>query len=84
LILLYTALAAEKTVPKDESLKTGEAITTVLLLAVGSDGIIVNDVHNNPRNIGINKFFTLGTGFLRSNLWLDITPSVGFKNVRQC
>ena len=84
MILLYTALAAEKKVPKDESVITGEVATAALLLAVGSDEIIVNDVNNNPKDIGINKFFTLGTGFLRSNLWLDITPSVGFKNVRQC
>jgi hypothetical protein len=36
---------------------------------------MVNEVHNNPMDIGINRFFTQGTVFLRNNFLSVISPS---------
>jgi hypothetical protein len=36
---------------------------------------MVNEVHNNPMDNGINRFFTQGTVFLRNNFFSAISPS---------
>ena len=44
-------------------LGTAECITASLLFTVRTVGIMVNEVHNNPMDIGRNRFLTQGTVF---------------------
>ena len=67
LVAVYNSLAADTTLLNVESIITGEA-TAAFVVAVGSVGIIVNEVNNSPNDIGIISFFTQGLDFLRSRI----------------
>jgi len=56
---------------EDESGSMAATATDRVWLA-GASEITVNEVHNNPTDIGSNSFFTQGTGFARQNFFQEL------------
>ena len=74
-MLLYNTVTGSAA--KQESvLIEWEAVAAGTGLSTGcTEGINVNDVHNNPTDNGIKRFLTQGTVFLREYRFSVITPS---------
>ena len=72
-MLLYNTVTGSAA--KQESvLIEWEAVAAGTGLSTGcTEGINVNEVHNNPTDNGIKRFLTQGTVFLRNNFFSGLT-----------
>jgi hypothetical protein len=73
---LYNTVALSSTYEIESGNTRLETTAAMELLLVGwSFGIMVNDVHISPTDIGIKRFFKLGTVFLLCNFLSVVTAS---------